>query len=176
MRTSRIGHALGWILPVAVASGCNSPSSGTTSEAPTASAPAAPTASAATAAPQPSHTPEAAPAASASPAPDTIIAQHILVAYKTAKRAPKGVTRSKADAKARAAEALAKIKAGTSFEDAVKEYSDDAGSADRLGSVGKFHRADMDPAFSDAAFALRPGQVSDVVETPFGFHVIKRTQ
>jgi parvulin-like peptidyl-prolyl isomerase len=108
--------------------------------------------------------------------PDAIIAQHILVAYKSAKRAPKGVTRSKADAKARAAEALAKIKAGTPFEDAVKEYSDDAGSAERLGSVGKFHRDDMDPAFSGAAFALRPGQVSDVVETPFGFHVIKRTQ
>jgi hypothetical protein len=114
--------------------------------------------------------------ASASPAPDAIIAQHILVAYKTAKRAPKGVTRSKADAKARAAEALAKIQSGTTFEDAVHEYSDDAGSADRLGSVGKFHRTDMDPAFSAAAFALRVGQVSDVVETPFGFHLIRRTQ
>lgn len=86
------------------------------------------------------------------------------------------MTRSKADAKARAAEALAKIKAGAPFEDAVKEYSDDQGSAERLGSVGKFHREDMDPAFSGAAFALRPGQVSDIVETPFGFHLIKRTQ
>jgi parvulin-like peptidyl-prolyl isomerase len=108
--------------------------------------------------------------------PDAIIAQHILVAYKTAKRAPKGVTRTKAEAKARAAEALAKIQSGMSFEDAVKAYSDDAGSADRLGSVGKFRRDQMDPAFSAAAFALRVGQVSDVVETPFGFHVIKRTQ
>jgi parvulin-like peptidyl-prolyl isomerase len=172
----RIRHGLAWFLPVAVSSGCDSPSSGTVSAAAAASASAVPTATASAITPQPSATPEAAPAASASPAPDTIIAQHILVAYKTAKRAPKGVTRSKADAKARAAEALAKIKAGTSFEDAVKEYSDDAGSADRLGSVGKFHRTDMDPAFSDAAFALRPGQVSEVVETPFGFHVIKRTQ
>jgi len=84
--------------------------------------------------------------------------------------------RSKGDAKARAGEALAKIRAGTTFEDAVKEYSDDAGSAERMGSVGKFHREDMDPAFSAAAFALRAGQVSDVVETPFGFHIIKRTQ
>jgi parvulin-like peptidyl-prolyl isomerase len=108
--------------------------------------------------------------------PDTIIAQHILVAYKTAKRVPKGVTRTKADARARASEALAKIRSGTTFEEAVTQYSDDAGSADRMGSVGKFHRNDMDPAFSAAAFALSVGQVSDLVETPFGFHIIKRTQ
>jgi NIMA-interacting peptidyl-prolyl cis-trans isomerase 1 len=139
---------------------------------PTAASSAPPTA----APPESAGAEAAAPAATATAAPDAIIAQHILVAYKSAKRAPKGVTRSKAEAKARAAEALAKIKAGTPFEDAVKEYSDDAGSAERLGSVGKFHRDDMDPAFSGAAFALRPGQVSDVVETPFGFHVIKRTQ
>jgi NIMA-interacting peptidyl-prolyl cis-trans isomerase 1 len=146
------------------------------------SAASAPSATAATpieaAAPAPPSAASAAPSTvpSATVAPDTIIAQHILVAYRTAKRAPKGVTRSKAEAKARAAEALAKIQSGTSFEDAVKEYSDDAGSADRMGSVGKFHRTDMDPAFGTAAFALRVGQVSDVVETPFGFHVIKRTQ
>jgi parvulin-like peptidyl-prolyl isomerase len=129
-------------------------------------------------APGPSVAPSAAPeaVASAAPVPDTIIAQHILVAYKTAKRVPKGVTRSKTEAKARAAEALAKIRSGTAFEDAVKQYSDDAGSADRMGSVGKFHRSDMDPAFSSAAFALGVGQVSDLVETPFGFHIIKRTQ
>jgi parvulin-like peptidyl-prolyl isomerase len=114
--------------------------------------------------------------ASALPAPDTIIAQHILVAYKTAKRVPKGVVRSKSDAKMRAAEALGEIRGGMTFEDAVGKYSDDTGSADRLGSVGKFHREDMDPAFSAAAFALRVGQVSEIVETPFGFHIIKRTQ
>jgi hypothetical protein len=155
-----------------VVSGCDQPS-----PAPAAASSAPPAVSSA---PAPSAPPSAsveAVAASAAPVvPDAIIAQHILVAYKTAKRAPKGVTRSKADAKARAAEALAKIQSGTSFEDAVKEYSDDAGSADRMGSVGKFRRDAMDPAFSAAAFALRVGQVSDVVETPFGFHVIKRTQ
>jgi hypothetical protein len=109
-------------------------------------------------------------------APDTIIAQHVLVAYKGAKRMPKGVVRSKGEAKARAEEALAKVRAGTAFEEVVKAYSDDTGSADRMGSVGKFHREDMDPNFSKAAFALKVGEVSDVVETPFGFHLIKRTQ
>ena len=142
-----------------------------------------PSSSAASAAPTPtpsasaSAAPSAAPSASVDVAPpETIIAQHILVVYAGAKRAPKGITRSKADAKTRAAEALAKVKGGAPFEDVVKEYSDDPGSADRMGSVGKFHRADMDPAFSAAAFALKVGGVSDVVETPFGFHVIKRTQ
>jgi peptidyl-prolyl cis-trans isomerase NIMA-interacting 1 len=127
-------------------------------------------------APPPAPVEAVAASASAAAVPDAIIAQHILVAYKNAKRAPKGVTRSKGDAKARAAEALAKLQSGTSFEDAVTQYSDDAGSADRMGSVGKFRRDAMDPAFSAAAFALRVGQVSDIVETPFGFHIIKRTQ
>jgi NIMA-interacting peptidyl-prolyl cis-trans isomerase 1 len=161
------------LMTVAVASGCDQPS-------------ASPPAAASASAPAPSEAPPppppaadtgaAAASASAAPAPDAIIAQHILVAYKGAKRVPKGIVRTKAEAKARAAEALAKIRAGLPFEDAVTQYSDDAGSVDRLGSVGKFHRADMDPAFSAAAFALGVGGVSDVVETPFGFHVIKRTQ
>ena len=108
--------------------------------------------------------------------PDAIIAQHVLVAYKGAKHAPKGVTRGKAEAKARAQEALSKVRSGTPFEEIVKLYSDDQGSAERLGSVGKFRKGDMDSAFSAAAFALKVGEVSDVVETPFGFHIIKRTQ
>lgn len=163
------------LLVAIVACGCDKPSADPVPPVASAmsAAPAAP--------PPPSSTPSAVPSASESAAaapvvPDAIIAQHILVAYKTAKRAPKGITRTKAEAKARAAEALAKITSGTTFEDAVKQYSDDAGSADRMGSVGKFRRDAMDPAFSNAAFALRVGQVSDVVETPFGFHVIKRTQ
>jgi NIMA-interacting peptidyl-prolyl cis-trans isomerase 1 len=162
------------LLAALLAAACEKSSSDvTTAPASAESAPAASSAPAAAPTPAP---PVDAGAPSAAAPPDTIIAQHILVAYRTAKRSPKGVTRSKAEAKARAAEALAKIRSGTAFEDAVKEYSDDAGSADRMGSVGKFHRGDMDPAFSTAAFALAVGHVSDVVETPFGFHVIKRTQ
>jgi hypothetical protein len=167
---------------------CDKPGGTTNAAAPSASAPAS--ASAATqaiapeaAAPAASSTAPAASASAASSAssaavapPDTIIAQHVLVAYRGARRAPKGITRSKSDAKARAQEALSKIRAGSPFEDIVKQYSDDTGSVDRMGSLGKFHRGDMDPAFGTAAFALRVGEVSDVVETPFGFHVIKRTQ
>jgi hypothetical protein len=161
---------VGAVSALVILVGCDASSGGTPAASASASAPSAPIPSAAMAASVPS-----APAAPPAP-PDAIIAQHVLVAYKGASRAPKTVTRSKADAKARAAEALAKIRGGAPFEDIVKQYSDDAGSVDRMGSVGKFKRDGMDAAFSAAAFALQVGQVSDVVETPFGFHVIKRTQ
>ncbi len=125
-------------------------------------------------APSPSATVSAPPSATAAPA--SIAAQHILVAYRGAERCPPGVTRTKADAKARAAEVDAKAKAGEDFSALVAQYSDDPGAKDRQGSLGKFTRDKMDKAFSDAAFALRVGEVSDVVETRFGFHVIKRNQ
>jgi len=158
------------VVALAVFSACDHGSDGVAHDVTAPPLPSAP----AVAAPAASSAPSAPP--SLTPVPDKIIAQHVLVAYKGAKRAPKGVTRSRADAKARASEALAKVRAGTSFEDVVKDYSDDAGSLDRMGSVGKFARDAMDPAFSAAAFALKVGEVSEPVETPFGFHLIKRTQ
>jgi parvulin-like peptidyl-prolyl isomerase len=166
----------------ALAAGCdqNKETAASAAAASAAAASAAATTSAA-AAPSVPAPPQAAPSASSAasadaPPPDTIIAQHILVEYKGASRAAKSITRSKAEAKARAAEALAKVRSGTPFEDVVKQYSDDEGSVDRMGSVGKFHRNERDATFSAAAFALKPGGVSDVVETQFGFHIIKRTQ
>jgi NIMA-interacting peptidyl-prolyl cis-trans isomerase 1 len=164
---------MGWMLVM----GCNE-SSGTGPSAATSGSAnvALPGVAAPSAAPSASTSaPDSEPVAQSKP-PDTIIAQHVLVAYKGSKRTPRGVTRSKFDARARAEEALAKIQGGMEFEDAVKQYSDDAGSVDRMGLVGKFHRGDMEPAFSAAAFALRVEQVSNVVETQFGFHIIKRTQ
>ncbi len=110
------------------------------------------------------------------PVPDAIAAQHVLVAYKGAEKAPKGVTRSKAEAKKRAEEVSAKAKSGTDFGALVAEYSDDPGAKERQGSVGKFTRDKMAKPFSDAAFGLAVGVSSGAVETPFGFHVIKRNQ
>jgi hypothetical protein len=121
--------------------------------------------------------PAAAPSAKPPAAPpETVACQHVLVAYKGAKNAPAGVLRSKADAKARAEEVHAKAVAGADMAALAQAFSDDQGSRERLGSVGKFKRDGMVPPFSDAAFALAPDGVSAVVETPFGFHVIKRNQ
>lgn len=117
-------------------------------------------------------------AASSAPAkvPDAIAAQHVLVAYKGAKGADKKVSRTKAEAKKRAEEVLTKAKGGTDFSALVAEYSDDPGSKERQGSLGKFTRDKMTKPFADAAFALAVDQISEPVETEFGFHVIKRNQ
>ena len=133
------------------------------------------TATAATATATTATATTATPVASA-PAPDAVAAQHVLVAYKGAEKAPRGVTRSKADAKKRAEEVSAKAKAGSDFSALVAEYSDDPAAKERQGSVGKFTREKMARPFSDAAFALAVGESSAPVETLFGFHVIKRNQ
>lgn len=127
----------------------------------------------ASSAPAPAASSAAAPAAP----PDQIAAQHILVAWKGAKNAPASITRSKADAKKRADEAAAKAKEkGADFSALVAQYTDDEGTKGRQGSLGKFAKSKMTPAFADAAFALAVDQVSEPVETPFGYHVIKRNQ
>ena len=65
-----------------------------------------------------------------------------------------------------------RIIGGESFADVAKECSD-CSSASAGGDLGYFGRGSMVKAFEDAAFALMPGEISDVVETPFGYHIIK---
>jgi peptidyl-prolyl cis-trans isomerase NIMA-interacting 1 len=108
--------------------------------------------------------------------PDKISVKHVLVKYAGAKSAPESITRTREQACLRAEEALNKLKAGTSFSDVVAAYSDESGATTRDGSIGTIERSDVAPAFADAAFELKMKEVSEVVETPFGFHVILRVE
>ncbi|MBX3226512.1 MAG: peptidyl-prolyl cis-trans isomerase [Labilithrix sp.] len=108
--------------------------------------------------------------------PAKITAKHILVKYKGSKRAPDTITRSREEACLRALEARSKLEGGASFGDVVKEYSEEPGAATREGTLGSIGRGDVAAPFADAAFELAPGEVSHVVETDFGFHVIRRTE
>src|SRR4029078_8885514 len=80
------------------------------------------------------------------------------------------------EARARAFEALTRIKSGQPFDLVVGTYTDEPGGAARKGELGRFTRDKMVKPFSDAAFALDVGQVSTVIESPFGFHVIRRIE
>jgi parvulin-like peptidyl-prolyl isomerase len=104
-------------------------------------------------------------------------ASHILVGFKTSKTPiPPGEHRSREDAKKRIDEARAKIVGGElSFEEAALRYSDDP-NAQNGGDLGEFGRGTMVPPFEKALSSLEAGGLSDVVETDFGFHLIKRTR
>lgn len=72
-----------------------------------------------------------------------------------------------------ASEIYAQVTGGADFEQVARSSSTDTATSSTGGKLGWFTRAQMVPAFADAAFALRPGQISDPVQTQFGWHVIK---
>lgn len=89
--------------------------------------------------------------------PVAVVAKHILV-------------QSKEDADA----ALARIKGGESFDKVAKEVSTDRISAEKGGLIGPFRKGELVPEFEKAVFNLKTGEISEVIETPFGFHIITK--
>ena len=81
----------------------------------------------------------------------------------------------KEQARAKAAEILKEIKAGGDFAELAKQHSQDPGSAPRGGDLDYFERGQMVGPFEEAVFGLASGQTSELVETQFGFHIIRLT-
>lgn len=100
--------------------------------------------------------------------PERVRAQHILIAI-----APGAPAQAREKAKAKADSILKQLDRGADFSKLAAQYSDDPGSRDHGGDLGFFERGQMIKPFEDAAFSLKPGQVSAVVGTRFGYHIIK---
>ncbi|MDJ0866227.1 MAG: peptidylprolyl isomerase [Myxococcota bacterium] len=100
--------------------------------------------------------------------PERVRARHVLV-----RLAPDATEADVEAAREKAQGALDRIRAGEDFAAVAEELSDDPGSKTRGGDLGLFPRGQMTPPFEEAAFALQPGELSDLVRTDFGFHVIR---
>jgi peptidyl-prolyl cis-trans isomerase D len=96
---------------------------------------------------------------------ETVDASHILFMVKDPAK--------DAEVKAKAESVLKRVKAGENFAELAKKFSEDTGSAPQGGELGPFPRGRMVKEFEDVAFALKPGETSDLVRTQFGYHIIK---
>jgi peptidyl-prolyl cis-trans isomerase SurA len=86
---------------------------------------------------------------------------------------PKPSPAAKAQTRARADSIVLELRRGADFAVAAKRFSQDPGSKDQGGSLNWFRRGVMVPEFERVAFTLKPGTISDPVESPFGFHIIQ---
>jgi peptidyl-prolyl cis-trans isomerase D len=105
--------------------------------------------------------------------PEQVKVSHILI--KTPLPGPDGKVDEKgvAEAQRRAEDLQKQLKGGTNFEELAKKYSEDPGSAKQGGSLGWIGRGQTVPEFEKTAFSLPKGQLSDLVKSSYGFHIIR---
>ena len=103
---------------------------------------------------------------------DQVRASHILLMYQGS--ASSSATRSKEEAATQIADLKTQIEGGADFGDIARDNSDCPSGA-QGGDLGSFGRGQMVPEFETATFAMEVGDLSDVVETDFGYHLIQRT-
>ncbi len=103
---------------------------------------------------------------------DSVRASHILLMYSGSARS--SATRSKEEAQTQIADLKKQLDDGGDFAKLAGQHSDCPSKA-KGGDLGQFGRGQMVPAFEQSAFGMEVGQVSDVVETDFGYHLITRT-
>jgi peptidyl-prolyl cis-trans isomerase C len=100
--------------------------------------------------------------------PERVRASHILIGF------PQDADEAaKKDARTKAAEILKEVQAGKDFAALAKQHSTDPGSGQNGGDLGFFQQGQMVPAFDKAAFSMKPGETSGLVETNFGLHIIR---
>ena len=104
---------------------------------------------------------------------DAVTASHILISYKGALRSE--TNRDRRDARKLAEKILKELKSGRDFAELARKHSDGP-SGPKGGDLGRFERGQMVPEFDQAVFGLETGAISEVVETKFGYHIIKRTK
>jgi peptidyl-prolyl cis-trans isomerase C len=100
--------------------------------------------------------------------PEEVRVRHILLTWK-----PLGTKDDRAAIRGQMAPILEKARGGADFAELARRHSQDAETAPNGGDTGFFHRGQMVPAFEEAAFALAQGEISDMVETPFGVHILR---
>lgn len=102
-------------------------------------------------------------------APEQVRVRHILIA--PAGNDPAAIDRAREKAQG----ILERVRAGEDFATLARRYSDDVATRESGGDLGDFGRGSMLPAFEDAAFRMQPGDISDLVRTEVGFHILKCT-
>ena len=105
--------------------------------------------------------------------PEQVKVSHILIKTPLPGADNKVDEKGVAEAQHRAEDLLKQVKSGANFEDLAKKYSEDPGSAKQGGSLGWIGRGQTVPEFEKSAFSLPKGQISELVKSSYGFHIIR---